>query len=165
MSSPLPSTRTAGTEHDFDFLFGKWRIEHRRLKARLQGSNHWDEFETTGVARPIWGGIANLDEIVGDSSSGALRGLTLRLFDPASRQWRLYWANADRGILDQPMIGGFKDGRGEFFDQELFEGEAIYVRYVWSDITPTSCRWEQAFSADGGRTWETNWTMEMSRIE
>ena len=79
----------------------------RRLKARLKGSNHWDEFETTGVARPIWGGIANLDEIVGDSPSGALRGLILRLFDPASRQWRLYRANADRGILDQPMIGGY----------------------------------------------------------
>ena len=165
MNAPLTSAHTGGSEHDFDFLFGTWRIHNRRLTARLKGSDEWEEFDARSVVRPIWNGAGNVDEIVGESPSGPLRGLTVRLFEPASRQWRLYWANADRGILDQPMIGGFRDGRGEFVDQELFEGRAIFVRYVWSDITPTSCRWEQAFSDDGGRAWETNWIMELSRIE
>jgi hypothetical protein len=165
MSAPTTRPTTVGSEHDFDFLLGTWRVHHRRLKGRLAGSSEWEEFDTRCVAAPIWGGAGNIDELVGESPSGTLRGVTLRLFDPASRQWRLHWANADRGILDQPMIGGFSDGRGEFHDQELFNGRAIFVRFVWSDIRPTSARWEQAFSEDGGRTWETNWTMELSRIE
>jgi hypothetical protein len=115
------------------------------------------------VARPVWGGSANVDEYEAVGPDGAIHGLTVRLYDPATRQWRLYWANRAKGSLDTPMIGGFADGRGEFYDQELFEGKRIFVRYVWSDITPTSCRWEQAFSADGGKTWETNWIMDFTR--
>lgn len=153
-----------GSEHDFDFLFGTWRIANRRLAARLKASDEWEMFDSGSEVRAIWSGAGNVEEIVGESPSGPLRGLTVRLFEPASRQWRLYWANADHGILDQPMIGGFRDGRGEFLDQELFEGRAIFVRYIWSDITPTSCCWEQAFSEDGGRVWETNWTMELTRM-
>jgi hypothetical protein len=165
MSDPTRNPTTVGPEHDFDFLFGTWRVHNRRLKGRLVGSSEWEDFDARCVARPIWGGAGNIDEFVGRSPSGPLRGMTLRLFDPASGQWRLHWANADRGILDQPMVGRFSDGRGEFYDQELFNGRAIFVRFVWSDISPTSARWEQAFSEDGGRTWETNWTMGMSRIE
>ena len=117
------------------------------------------------MAAPVWGGRANADEIRADSPSGPLLGLTVRLYEPASRQWRLYWANAMKGIFDQPMIGAFRDGRGEFFGHELFEGQGTLVRYLWSAITATSCRWEQAFSPDGGRTWEINWIMEFTRRE
>ena len=148
---------------DFDFFIGEWKVHNRRLRNPLQGSDSWYEFDGTSVARHLWGGKANIDEYAADSPSGPIQGMTLRLFDPKSRQWSLYWANSANGTLDKPMTGEFKDGRGEFFDQETFEGRSIYVRYVWSDATPTSCRWEQAFSADGGKTWETNWIMEFTR--
>jgi hypothetical protein len=148
---------------DFDFFMGRWTVRHRRLKARLQGCDAWDEFEGTVVARPLWGGQANVDELEADTPSGPLRGLTLRIFEPASGQWRLYWANGAKGILDPPMVGAFAEGRGEFFSHELFEGKGVLVRYLWSGITRTACHWEQAFSQDGGRTWETNWVMDFTR--
>jgi hypothetical protein len=150
-------------QRDFDFFMGSWTVRNRRLRQRLEGSTQWDEFDGTVVARPVWGGSANVDEYEAVGPDGAIHGLTVRLYDPATRQWRLYWANRAKGSLDTPMIGGFADGRGEFYDQELFEGKSIFVRYLWSDITPTSCRWEQAFSADGGKTWETNWIMDFTR--
>ena len=148
---------------DFDFLFGRWNVHNRRLRERLKSSTTWDEFEGTAVVRPIWGGKANLDEYEADGPAGHIQALTLRLFDPRSRQWSIHWATSATGALDVPMIGSFQDGRGEFYDQEMFEGRSIYVRFIWSAITPASCRWEQAFSADGGKTWETNWIMEFSR--
>ena len=149
---------------DFDFLMGSWKVHNRRLKQPLKGSNDWEEFDGTAVARPVWDGLANMDEYDAHSATwGHIQGITVRLYDPGTHQWRLYWANRSRGVLDPPMTGEFRNGRGEFFDQELFEGRAIYVRYLWSEITPSSCRWEQAFSADGGRTWETNWIMEFRR--
>lgn len=150
---------------DFDFLMGSWKVKNRRLRERLKGSTTWDEFEGTVVARPIWGGKANLNEFEAEGPSGQIQGLALRLFNPQSRQWSIYWATSANGTLDMPpMIGSFENGRGEFYDQEMFEGRSIYVRFVWSDITPTSCRWEQAFSPDGGKTWEANWIMEFTRI-
>jgi hypothetical protein len=155
---------TRNGERDFDFFMGRWTVRHRRLKERLRGCQEWEEFEGMVAARPLWGGQANVDELEADTASGPLRGLTLRIYEPASRQWRLYWANGAKGILDQPMVGAFgDDGRGEFFSHELFEGQGVLVRYVWSDITPISCHWEQAFSPDGGRTWETNWVMDFTR--
>jgi len=150
-------------QSDFDFLFGRWNVHNQRLKERLKGSTTWDEFEGTLVVRPIWDGKANLDEYEADGPVGHIQALTLRLFDPRSRQWSIHWATSATGTLDVPMIGSFQGGRGEFYDQEMFEGRSIYVRFIWSAITPTSCRWEQAFSADGGKTWETNWIMELSR--
>jgi hypothetical protein len=151
--------------HDFDFLFGKWKVLNRKLKERLKGSNVWDEFETRAVARQVWNGKGNIDEIEGDTPSGHMQGMTLRLFNPKSQQWSLYWANSNNGFLDPPMIGSFKNGVGEFYDQEMFEGRSIYCRFIWSEIGSNSCRWEQAYSDDGGKTWETNWIMQFSRIE
>jgi hypothetical protein len=150
-------------QKDFDFFMGAWKVKNRRLRERLTGSAQWDEFDGTTVARPVWGGLANVDEYEGHAPFGLIQGLTLRLYDPASRQWRLYWANRANGIVDVPMIGRFTNGRGEFYNQEFHQGQAVYARFVWSNITATSCRWEQALSADGGRTWETNWTMENTR--
>ena len=150
--------------HDFDFLPGRWRIHNRRLRERLAGSTEWEEFEATSVVRPLWGGSGNTDEIVGESPSGPVRGATLRLYAPDARQWRIYWASERTGVVDLPMIGGFRNGRGEFFAQELHEGRAVYSRFMWSEITPDSAHWEQALSDDGGATWETNWTMELVRI-
>ncbi len=152
-------------QQDFDFWIGSWKIHNRRLRERLKGSTAWDEFEGTVVVRPIWGGRANIDEYEADGPAGHIQGMSLRLYDPKARQWSIYWANHANGTLDKPMIGSFQNGRGEFFDQEVFEGRSIFVRFLWSDLTPTSCRWAQAFSADGGQTWETNWTMDMTRVE
>jgi hypothetical protein len=148
---------------DFDFIIGSWKVHNRRLKQRLKGSILWEEFEGTVVARKIWGGAGNIDEFEAESPSGRIQGMTVRLYNPKSQQWSLYWANRGNGVLETPMIGGFKDGRGEFYDQELFEGKSIYVRYIWSNIKADSARWEQAFSADGGKSWETNWIMDFTR--
>ena len=149
--------------HDFDFLFGRWRVLNRRLRGRLNGSTDWEEFEAIAVARPLWGGSGNTDEIVGESPSGPVRGVTLRLYQRDTGQWRIYWASERTGVVDPPMIGGFRDGRGEFYAQELHEGQAVYSRFIWSGISPDGAHWEQALSDDGGATWETNWTMDLIR--
>jgi hypothetical protein len=150
---------------DFDFLIGRWNVHHRRLRERLKGSTAWEEFVGTSIARPLLGGLGNIDENIMERASGRLEGVSMRLYNPLSRQWSIYWADNVSLVLQPPMIGGFVQGRGEFYDQELFEGRAIFCRFIWSDITETACRWEQAFSADGGISWETNWIMEFTRQE
>jgi hypothetical protein len=148
---------------DFDFLIGRWDVQHRRLRERLKGSTSWEEFAGTSIARPLLGGLGNIDENIMERAGGRMEGMTVRLYDPLSQQWSLYWADSVNVVLQPPMIGGFVQGHGEFYDQELFEGRAIFCRFIWSDITATACRWEQAFSADGGTSWETNWIMEFTR--
>lgn len=148
---------------DFDFLFGTWIAHNRRLRERLKGSTSWEKFEGTIVARKILGGMGNIDEVKMEREAGLIEGFTLRIFDPKSGQWSIYWVDNVNGTLQIPMVGGFKDGRGEFYAQEIFEGKSIYSRFIWSEITDASCRWEQAFSADGGNTWETNWITEFER--
>ena len=150
---------------DFDFFIGRWKAHNRRLRARLKGSNDWEEIEGVAVVRKVLGGLGNIDEITMARETGRLAGLTLRIYNPESRQWSMYWASGVDGILQPPVIGNFVDGRGEFYSQETFEGKSIFVRFICSDITETFCRWEQAFSADGGTTWETNWIAEMTRLE
>jgi len=148
---------------DFDFLIGRWHDHHRRLRERLKGSTSWEEFEGTTVHRNILGGLGNISEHVLHRASVGLEAVSLRFFDPKSQQWSIYWADGVRGTLETPMIGGFTQGRGEFYAQEVFEGRHIFSRFIWSDITPTSCHWEQAFSEDGGKNWETNWIWDLIR--
>ncbi len=144
-------------QHDFDFEIGTWKTHLRRLLHPLTGSNTWVEYQGTSVVRPIWNGRANLVELEVDGPAGHIQGLSLRLYNPEARQWSLNFAGSKGGTLSVPTVGEFKDGRGEFYDQETWSGRTILVRAVWSDITPTSCRFEQAFSDDGGKTWEVNW--------
>jgi hypothetical protein len=144
-------------QHDFDFEIGTWNTHLSRLLHPLTGSTTWVEYEGTSVVRELWGGRANLVELEVDGSAGHVEALSLRLYNPQSHQWSLNSANSKVGVLGEPTVGEFKNGRGEFFDEELFRGRAILVRNVWSDITPNSCRFEQAFSEDGGKTWEVNW--------
>ncbi len=151
---------------DFDFLIGRWNVHHKRLRERLKGSTAWEEFESVSVAHKVLNGMGNFDEIVMERDSGeVIVGVTLRLYNPVSHEWSLYWADSATGILQTPMVGKFLDGRGEFFSQELFEGRHIFSRFIWSGITAVSCRWEQAFSNDGGKSWETNWIMDFTRQE
>jgi hypothetical protein len=160
----MPKVRIGDGAKDFDFYTGSWKIHNRRLRECLCGCQDWDEFEATSTVHSIWGGAANLDEYEGTTPAGPIHGLTLRLYDPEAQQWRLFWANQRLGKMESPVIGRFDGGRGEFFCQDSWNGRAILTRYVWSDITPDSCRWEQAFSEDVGRTWETNWIMESARV-
>jgi hypothetical protein len=150
--------------NDFDFLIGAWKVHHHRLKERLKGSTEWEEFDGETVDRKFLNGLGNMDENILRRKSGAVHAMSLRLFDPTSKEWSIYWSTDQTGRLDVPMTGGFKDGRGEFYSQEIFEGRHIYNRFIWSGITASACQWEQAFSEDGGRTWETNWIMEFERI-
>ena len=146
--------------NDFDFLMGTWKVHHRMLKDRLKGSEDWIEFEGETVARKILNGIGNLDDNLIHTQNGPVHAITLRLFNPASREWSIYWSTDRTGVLDVPVIGGFKGDVGEFYSQEIFEGRHIYSRFIWSKVTAKSCQWEQAFSEDGGKTW----VMEFERV-
>jgi hypothetical protein len=147
---------------DFDFFIGTWKVHHRRLRERLKGSTSWEEFGGRAVAQKVLGGLGNFDEITMERESGLARGMTLRIFNPNTQQWSIHWADSISTTLLQPMVGEFKDGRGLFFDHETFEGKGIFSRFIWTETTHMSCRWEQAFSADGGATWETNWIMDFT---
>ncbi len=166
-ASPPAAAPPRDGQHDFDFELGTWKIHLSRLQDRLAGSTTWVEFDGTSVTRKVWDGRANLEEFETDSPTGHIEGLTLRLYNPQTRQWSIYWANSKDPALGQPiqpMVGEFKDGRGEFYDQETWKGRYVYVRYVWSNITPDSAHFEQAYSDDGGRTWEVNWITDQTRV-
>jgi hypothetical protein len=150
-------------QHDFDFEFGAWAVHLSRRVKPLTGSNTWVEYKGTSVVRKVWNGRANLGELAVDGAAGHIEGLSLRLYNPDSRQWHISWANANDGLLGPPMIGGFKDGRGEFYNQESFNGQSIFVRFIFSDITQKTFKLEQAFSNDGGKTWEPNWIASFTR--
>ncbi|MEP6566735.1 MAG: DUF1579 domain-containing protein, partial [Mesorhizobium sp.] len=149
---------------DFDFFFGRWAVSHRRLRKRLAGDTNWDAFGGTCDTRPILGGLGNFDDNVIDLPGGNYRAATLRTFDPATRQWSIWWIDGRNPLtIDVPMRGTFGDGVGTFLCEDFFEGRPIQVRFLWSRITGDSPRWEQAFSQDGGKTWETNWIMDFAR--
>jgi hypothetical protein len=159
----MPAARDG--QHDFDFEIGTWKSHLSRRLHPLTGSTTWVEYDGTTVVRKIWNGRANLVELEVAGTAGRLEGLSLRLYNPQSHQWSLNFSNSSGGSLSQPTVGEFRDGRGEFFDQELFDGRAILVRFVISNITPNSCRLEQAFSSDGGTTWEVNWIATDTRVK
>jgi hypothetical protein len=161
--APTGSTGRDG-QHDIHFELGSWNIHLKRLVNPLSGSSTRVEFDGTTVTRKVWNGRAQIEEFETDGAAGHVEGLTLRLYNPKSRQWSLFWANGKDGILGQPTIGEFKNGVGEFYDQEPLNGRAILVRFIWSRITPNSARFEQSFSEDGGKTWEVNWITDQTRV-
>jgi hypothetical protein len=153
-------------QHDFDFHFGTWETHIKRLVHPLSGSTTWVELNGTVTVRKIWNGRANLEEIDASSDAMHLQGLTLFLYNPESHQWSQTFANINDGTLSEPpLIGGFKDGRGEFYCQDTLNGRSILVRFVWSDITPDSHHVEQSFSDDGGKTWEPNFIADLTRLK
>lgn len=143
--------------HDFDFEIGTWKTHIRRLQHPLTGSTTWVDYDGSSVVRKIWGGKANLVELEVDGPAGHIEGLSLRLYNLQAHQWSLNFVNSAGGTLGVPTIGEFRNGRGEFYDREEIGGRTVLVRNVWSNITPSSGRFEQAFSDDGGKTWEVNW--------
>ena len=151
-------------QHDFDFEIGTWKTHLKRLVHPLTGSTTWVECDGITAVRKVWGGVANLVELEVDCPQGHFEGLSLRLYNPQSHQWSLNFSNASDGTLSQPTIGEFKNGRGEFYDQEPLNGRAILVRFVITQTGPNSCHFEQSFSDDGGKTWELNWVATDTRV-
>ena len=152
--------------HDFDFLIGNWKARVRRLPDRLVGSTTWIEYDGISNHKKILDTNANFEEFEVDNPGKHLhiKGQTLRLYNPESRQWSIYTLDLDKGVLNlPPVVGQFTGNRGEFYDQEQYKGRSILVRYVWLNISPKSARMEQSFSPDGGKTWETNWICELTR--
>jgi hypothetical protein len=152
--------------HDFDSRAGHWRAHHRRLKERLAGSHEWIEFDGTQSAWLLMDGSANVDDNVFDMPGGSYRGVTLRAYDPKSGQWAIWWLDGRNpfGELDPPVKGRFEHGVGTFYADDTLRGKPIRVRFIWSKLTATSAHWEQAFSPDGGKTWETNWVTDFTRV-
>ena len=147
--------------NDFDFLAGTWDVANRWRTGFLDQTSAWEEFPALSRATRHFDGAASFDEITFPTKGFA--GLTLRLYDPAAGQWSLYWASKRTGTLFPPVTGRFTDGVGEFYGEDTYQGTPVRVRFLWSGITGEAAHWEQAFSADDGRTWLTNWHMHLTR--
>ena len=163
---PAPShTPAHDGSHDFDFNLGVWHTHIRRLQRPLSGSNEWFEVDGTVTIRKVWHGRAQLEEIEADGPKGHWESMTLFLYNPNSHQWTLHFANSSDGTITDPSTGEFHDGRGEFYSPDICDGRAILTRQIWSKITPDSHQFEQAFSTDGGKTWETNFIANLTRAD
>jgi hypothetical protein len=158
------SKPNSGAPHDWDFLVGRWTVKHRRLKARLAGSTEWEEFNGTSVLKLTLDGAGTFDENVIELPSGTYQAVGIRAYDPKTSQWSIWWLDERYPTaIDPPVRGAFKDGVGTFMGDDTLNGRPIKVRFLWSRITADSAHWEQAFSPDGGATWETNWLMDFKR--
>jgi hypothetical protein len=160
MSETVQSVSSA---RDFDFLMGSWRVHNRVLRKRLTGAVEWEEWEATSLARPLLDGLGNEDEFRTEHGGGFV-AMSFRFFDPGTRLWSIYWVDSRRcGVLDPPVIGSFSSEGGVFEGTDTLEGRPILIKYLWSGVSTPTPRWEQAFSDDGGETWETNWVMDFTR--
>jgi len=148
---------------DFDFLTGSWTVANRMRAKWLVSSDDWNEFPATSRCVPFLDGAANTDEIV--FPTRGYTGLTFRLFDQDRTEWSIWWVDSRRGVLTPPVAGRFAAGVGTFYGDDTHGEVPVRVRYLWSRMTPTSARWQQAFSTDGGKTWETNWVMDFTRVD
>ena len=150
--------------HDFDFEIGTWKTHVSRLTHPLTGSKTWADYDGTTVVRKVWDGRANLVELEVSGPAGHIEALSLRLYNPEAHQWSLNFSNSSGGTLGVPTVGEFKYGRGEFFDQESLGARSILVRFVITPVSADVCHFEQAFSGDGGKTWEVNWIATDTRM-
>jgi len=167
-SLPAPAAASAPRDgqHDFDWMVGTWKARLKRLVNPLTGSKTWVELAGTQRTWHSLGGRACMDEFVVENPTDKTKveALTVRLYNPANQTWSIYWANAKNGAFSMPAtVGKWENGRGEFYDHEEWNGRWILVRFTWSDVTPTSAHFEQAFSTDYGKTWEVNWISDLSR--
>jgi hypothetical protein len=163
-SPAMPAQSTPEPSHDFDFLHGHWLVRNRRLRERLVGSTEWDSFDGVQACRPILGGFGNEDELVTDAfGEHRFIGMTIRLFDPRTREWSIYWVDNRSVQLQPPVRGRFEHGIGTFLGRDTHAGTPVLARFIWTPISEDRARWEQAFSVDEGASWETNWIMEFER--
>lgn len=148
--------------HDFDFLHGRWRVHHRLLKARGAGSRDWVEYQGTADTRPLLGGLCNVEE---HRIKGRNSGVAFRCYDRSAKRWAIYWVGDGDGLLGPAVHGGFQGSEGLFEGDDTYEDKPIKVRFLWRKLSPAFARWEQSFSFDSGKTWETNWIMDFSRTK
>lgn len=161
-SSP---TKAAGDpQHDFDFNFGTWHTHIRRILDPFAGATHAIELNGTVTVHRVWGGRAQLEEIEADGPNGHWEGLTLFLYNPASRQWSQSFVNSRSGVLSTGLVGAFRDGRGELYAHDTYQGREILVRGVWSAITPNTHHYEESYSDDGGASWSPVFMAELTRL-
>jgi hypothetical protein len=152
-------------QHDFDFELGAWKFRVKRLPNALSGGQRWIELDGTTRTCRLWHGRAQIEQMDVSGGGQSIQGMTLRLYNPQTQQWSLYWATSKGGTIGgPPNIGEFKNGVGEFYADDMYEGRYVLIRYVWSRITPTSAHFEQSLSADGGRTWVANWITDQWRV-
>jgi hypothetical protein len=165
LAAPAHAEPARDGQADFDFVLGSWTIKNRMLRKQPDGRERWVEFASTSVNRPIWDGKANVEEWDGAGPSGRIQGVAVRLYDPAHRTWSIYWGDRRLGAMVlPPVVGHFEGARGEFFaDGTTSDGKPSRDRVIWSKISKDTCRWEQASSVDGGKTWKTNWIMDFTR--
>jgi hypothetical protein len=158
----LKIAASAGSsQNDFDFLVGKWKMYQRRLDRRLENCKDWTEFESMDENSKILAGLGDIDTYKTTEMPGMVgvpfEGFTLRIFNPKTRLWGLYWVASNRGILDPPQIGSFEDNVGHFFAKDTCKGKNVIVVFRWDIRDKDKPVWSQAYSADNGKTWEWNW--------
>lgn len=149
--------------HDFDFLFGKWTILHKRLLKPLEGADEWNAFVTDFEAWPLLGGLANMDRLSGDVNGKPLEGYSIRTYDKDTGEWTIYWMDSWNPALREQVRGRFEDGVGVFYGEEAYQGRTYPMRFMWENATPDTARWEQAYRHPQSGAWETNWVMEFTK--
>ena len=150
------------SKNDFDYLVGRWNIRNRTLKEPLSGGDEWEEFDATQELRPILLGLGNFDIFQTELGGKPFEGLTVRLFDPETRLWTIYWADSNEMKMDDGKVGSFDGDEGDFFGREVVDGKDVIVKFHWDKRNPKAPIYSRAFSADAGRTWEWNWYSEFS---
>ena len=161
----LVAHQPTGGPHDFDYQFGNWNVSISRLVHHADGRRAWVKLHGTHNVTPLWGGKSNVGVLEVDGPGGHLEGMQVRLFNPKTKQWSLTFSSSRTGVFGAPSIGGFADGRGEFYDEETDGGLTVLNRSVTTNLTPTSYRDEEAVSRDGGKTWEVNWIAIYTRAK
>lgn len=168
LASETATPAAAGTARDFDYLIGSWKIHLKKLVHPLSGSKEWIEADGTVTCRHIFNGKGEVEEfdVENKAKAFAIHGLAVRLFNAQTQKWSIYWANEKNGAMDAvPQVGGFNGDEGEFLAHDTYEGKPIIIRFHWSRIHSAAPHFEQAFSADDGKSWEVNWITEQTRID
>lgn len=162
---PIILASVTSSKTDFDFFQGKWMLRNNKLKSRLDGCTEWAEFESTQEMYTVLNGIGNIDNFLANFDGEPFEGMTVRLFNPKTRLWSIYWADSNEGRFDPPVIGSFENKVGYFFTKDIFKGQKIMVVFCWDARDQDNPVWSQAFSGDRGKTWEWNWFMYMTKME
>ena len=161
----LITASATSSKHDFDFFEGKWKLHNKKLTSRLSSCTEWLEFESTQEMYRVLHGLGNIDNFLATFDGQPFEGMTVRLFNPKTRLWSIYWADSNEGRLDPPVLGSFENKVGHFVTKDIFDGKNILVAFRWDARKKDNPVWSQAFSADNGKTWEWNWYMFMTKIK
>lgn len=158
------SASATSSQHDFDFYEGKWKLRNRKLKKRLKNCTEWMEFESTQEMHKVLQGMGNIDNYLATFEGVPFEGMSVRLFNPKTRLWSIYWADTHEGVLQPPVVGSFENDVAHFFTRDVFDGKKVLVVFRWDVRDKMNPVWSQAFSEDSGKTWEWNWYMYFSKL-